>query len=173
MPLPARGRLGEVLPYSLAMPVPHTAQDTCTYIHMYIVCGVISVPRISLTISVPHSAQYTRGISSYDVHSTGLCSYDIRNGRFEVVGCPSGMLSPYTFDTRCPILTAISLRARYAMSGTDIACGAISLRACYAMRGTEMQTLWYQAIVWSLQYKRSCTRLRGTASVIFLSDTRY
>eukprot|EP00961_Rhodomonas_salina_P303054 3941078-Rhodomonas_salina.6 len=31
---------------------------------------------------------------------------------------------------------SISLRACYAMSGTDIAYGAISLRACYAMSGT-------------------------------------
>eukprot|EP00961_Rhodomonas_salina_P023507 315720-Rhodomonas_salina.1 len=33
---------------------------------------------------------------------------------------------------------AISLRACYAMSGTDLDCGAIGLRACYAMSGTDL-----------------------------------
>eukprot|EP00961_Rhodomonas_salina_P156302 2104192-Rhodomonas_salina.2 len=31
-----------------------------------------------------------------------------------------------------------SLRARCAMSGTDLACGAICLRACYAMSGLPL-----------------------------------
>eukprot|EP00961_Rhodomonas_salina_P134237 1805446-Rhodomonas_salina.7 len=39
--------------------------------------------------------------------------------------------------TNFHVLSAISLRARYAMSGTDVADGAISLRARYAMSGTD------------------------------------
>eukprot|EP00961_Rhodomonas_salina_P302474 3940849-Rhodomonas_salina.2 len=35
--------------------------------------------------------------------------------------------------TRCPI----GLRARYAVSGTDLAYALICLRACYAMSGTD------------------------------------
>eukprot|EP00961_Rhodomonas_salina_P105172 1416388-Rhodomonas_salina.1 len=33
-------------------------------------------------------------------------------------------------------ISAIGLRARYAMSGTGIACADIGLRACYAMSGS-------------------------------------
>eukprot|EP00961_Rhodomonas_salina_P074346 998646-Rhodomonas_salina.6 len=33
-------------------------------------------------------------------------------------------------------ISAISLRACYGMSGTDIRCGAVFLRQCYAMSGT-------------------------------------
>eukprot|EP00961_Rhodomonas_salina_P244289 3301299-Rhodomonas_salina.3 len=72
-------------------------------------------------------------------------------------------ISPYVCATRCPVLSArmaaldeynamvdrveatmtgISLRACYAMSGTDIAYATkmtgISLRACYAMSGTDI-----------------------------------
>eukprot|EP00961_Rhodomonas_salina_P134844 1813766-Rhodomonas_salina.1 len=49
---------------------------------------------------------------------------------------------------------AISLRACYAMSGTEIPYGDISLRACYAMSGTEIR---YGAI--SL---RACYAMSGT-----------
>eukprot|EP00961_Rhodomonas_salina_P031753 428191-Rhodomonas_salina.1 len=48
-------------------------------------------------------------------------------------------LSQYDYLKLSWILwSAISLRASYAMSGTDLACGAISLGACYAMSGTDL-----------------------------------
>eukprot|EP00961_Rhodomonas_salina_P246011 3323972-Rhodomonas_salina.1 len=36
------------------------------------------------------------------------------------------------------VMSAIGLRARYAKSGTELACGAICLGACYAISGTEL-----------------------------------
>eukprot|EP00961_Rhodomonas_salina_P079194 1064646-Rhodomonas_salina.1 len=46
-------------------------------------------------------------------------------------------------EVTCPI----SLRACYAMSGTDIACVPISLRACYAMYGTKTSCTHCRALV--------------------------
>eukprot|EP00961_Rhodomonas_salina_P245193 3313147-Rhodomonas_salina.1 len=53
----------------------------------------------------------------------------------------SRALSPYALATRCPVLiyrNAISLRACYAMSCTDVMFGTIGLRACYALPGTDI-----------------------------------
>eukprot|EP00961_Rhodomonas_salina_P138216 1859540-Rhodomonas_salina.1 len=67
-----------------------------------------------------------------------------------------GPLSPYALATRCPrmllpgagagagdapVISAICLRACYAMSGTDMAYGAVRLaraRQCPAMSGTDI-----------------------------------
>eukprot|EP00961_Rhodomonas_salina_P113043 1520927-Rhodomonas_salina.1 len=71
--------------------------------------------------------------------------------RAAVLEARSTPLSPYALPMRCPY-GAISLRAAYApsgtelrmtlsayaMCGTDLGYGAISLRACYAVCGTDL-----------------------------------
>eukprot|EP00961_Rhodomonas_salina_P154159 2076502-Rhodomonas_salina.1 len=67
--------------------------------------------------------------------------------------------------------TAISLRACYAMSGTDIGYIAIGLRTCYAMSGTELAyatcpvrcpVLRQRTVVKSAMCLRACYAMSGT-----------
>eukprot|EP00961_Rhodomonas_salina_P073194 983385-Rhodomonas_salina.1 len=63
--------------------------------------------------------------------------------------------------------SAISLRARYAMSGTDIACAAICLRTRYAMSSTDIGQLRYFSTR-MLGDARLCPALTWASTAILL-----
>eukprot|EP00961_Rhodomonas_salina_P097238 1307742-Rhodomonas_salina.4 len=66
---------------------------------------------------------------------------------------------------------AISLRAPYAMSGTDLAYAAICLRAPYAMSGSELAYVrrWYSGVCC---YAKPGTEI-AYAATIFQHDVQH
>eukprot|EP00961_Rhodomonas_salina_P243858 3295132-Rhodomonas_salina.8 len=117
-----------------------------------------------------------------------LWQYCCRRWRVRSSGnATSQVLSAYALATRCPVLIErigpICLRARYAMSGSDLACAALGLRVwctdlayacfmCYVVSGRPMRCpgpqTYQTKTISSPSYSRSamllcaCYALSGT-----------